>query len=179
MKAIAFVLSSFLVMIGGLVLYVQTQVPNDFSITVTKQIEKPCAKVFDLVAQTTQWESWSPWKKLDPETRFETSPTQIAGPGAKLIWKSKKSGNGSITMLDFKQGTQIKYEMDFEGWASKSIGQFDLIDAGQKACKTTWTMSGSRTLFEKAFWLILSLDQAIEKDFRYGLDLLGQLPDSL
>ncbi|MBL7716915.1 MAG: SRPBCC family protein [Bdellovibrionales bacterium] len=152
-----------------------SRVPTHYSIPVTRELPKSCDQVFDLVAQLDKWESWSPWKKYDAETRYKLDSAQITGPGAKLSWESKKTGNGSARITDFRQGTMLQYELSFEGWDSKSMGQFDLVATGPSVCKTTWTMSGDNPFLGKVFWIVFNFENAIMKDFNDGLANIAAL----
>lgn len=153
-----------------------SQAPSQYSIPVAQEINKPCAGVFDLVADLSKWESWSPWKAHDPATKFIVDPTHIAGPGAKLSWTSKEMGNGSLTVLSFQQGTMLQYSLSFEGWDAKTLGQFDLLPISSARCRVTWTISGENGFMGKVFWVLFHFESAIRKDFADGLNRIAALP---
>ena len=81
----------------ALAVYLQ---PNSFVVRREAVINAPPRQVFAAINNLRNWESWSPWAKLDPnaETQYEGP---AAGPGAAFEWSGDKNvGAGRMTIVD-------------------------------------------------------------------------------
>lgn len=59
---------SIVVLLAALLIYAATK-PDSFRIERTTAIKAPPEKIFALINDFHQWESWSPWEKIDPRSQ--------------------------------------------------------------------------------------------------------------
>lgn len=96
-----------------LVVIVAFLLPSQSHIEVSTKIDAPIQTVFDKVNDLRNWESWSPWKTMDPlmEMSFSNPP---AGKGAFLNWHSDvaKIGSGKLTLAEVVPQQRVLIVMD-------------------------------------------------------------------
>lgn len=173
----------------ALAVYLQ---PDSFVVRREAVIDAPPRQVFAAINNLRNWESWSPWAKLDPsaETRYEGP---AAGPGAAFEWSGdKKIGAGRMTIVDSRPSERVDLKLDMRkpfvaandltfalypdgevaegGWLARAFG----FGPGSSAHKThvVWSMSGSAGLASKAMNLFVSRDRMIGEKFEEGLETL-------
>ena len=97
------------------------------------------ANIFNEVNTLKNWESWSPWHKLDPNMKL-TYEGPESGKGAKYIWKSDKKdvGSGSLWIVDSKPDSFVQNTMEFDGMG-QSASAFK-IEKTADGTKVTWSM---------------------------------------
>lgn len=176
----------------ALAVYLQ---PSRFVVRREAVIAAPPRQVFAAINNLRNWESWSPWARLDPdaETRYEGP---AAGAGAAFEWSGdKKIGAGRMTIVDGRPGERVDIRLEMrkpfvaandvtfvlspEGeamqkrWLARALGF-----AGVSApCKTrvVWSMSGDAGFMSKAMNVFMSRDKMIGEQFEKGLENLGAL----
>lgn len=176
----------------ALAIFVQ---PDSFVVRREAVIDAPPRKVFAAINNLRNWESWSPWAKLDPnaETRYEGPG---AGPGAAFEWSGDKNvGAGRMTIVDSQPGERVALNLDMrKPFAATSNVTFVLSPNGEvsegrwlaralgfggesTAAKThiVWSMTGKAGLMSKAMNLFMSRDKMIGAQFQKGLENLGAL----
>lgn len=176
----------------ALAIFVQ---PNSFEVRREAVIDAPPRKVFAAINNLRNWESWSPWAKLDPnaETRYEGPG---AGPGAAFEWSGdKKIGAGRMTIVDSQPGARVALDLDMrkpftatsnvtfvlspdgeaneDRWLARALG----FGGGSGTGKThvVWSMSGKASLIGRAMNIFMSRDKMIGAQFEKGLANLGAL----
>ncbi|HTB34827.1 MAG TPA: SRPBCC family protein [bacterium] len=163
--------------LAGFALLVATQ-PSQFTVSRSTGIAAPPAKVFALVNDMHQWNSWSPWAKLDPDmkTAFDGP---AAGVGAMETWGGN-SRVGAGQMLVVKsvpaQEVGIKLVMVKPMPASNDV-DFTFSPDG-KGTVVTWSMSGQKNFVAKAFGLFVSMDKMVGGEFENGLANLKALAET-
>lgn len=163
-----------LIVIAGLVLLffiVAAFLPADKIISYSQSIQSPAKTVFDQVNSFIKWESWSPW--TDDTTMINTYEGPESGVGAKSIWTSKNSGNGSQTIIESIPFKFIKMELDLgEGSKSESSWSFAESDSGTIV---TWSliMKDLEYPFGRYFGLFSS--KMMNPFFKKGLEQLSDL----
>ena len=66
-------------------------------------IEAPAAAVYDVVSDLQQFNDWSPWANIDPDTRFEIVGS---GVGSSMSWESEDRPVGVLlAVLGYALGT--------------------------------------------------------------------------
>lgn len=91
-------------------------------------IDRPAKTIFKSMDSMRDFNEWSPWSKLDPNTQYSYSG-ENEGAGSKMNWTSEQQtvGSGSQEITEFKPHEFIKYEIYFESqgddpsWASFDI----------------------------------------------------------
>jgi uncharacterized protein YndB with AHSA1/START domain len=174
----------------ALAIFVQ---PDSFVVRREAVIDAPPRKVFAAINNLRNWESWSPWAKLDPnaETRYEGP---AAGPGAAFEWSGdNKVGAGRLTIADSQPGERVALNLDMRkpfaatsnvtfvlspdgeasdgGWLARALG----FSGGSATGKThvVWSMSGKASLMSRAMNIFMSRDRMVGDQFEKGLENLG------
>lgn len=162
------------VVIVVLVIVIASQ-PAEFAVTRTAVLAAPPAKVFALVNELRQWESWSPWAKLDPNVR-NTFEGPASGTGAVFAWDgNSKVGAGKMTILESRPDALVRLRLEFiRPFANTNLAEFTFAPEGE-GTRVTWTMTGRKNFVSKAMCLVMNMDKLIGGDFERGLTQLGTL----
>ena len=144
--------------------------PATFRVTRTATIAAAPADVFALVNDFHNWDTWSPWAKLDPamKTSYAGSPS---GQGAVYSWVGNSDvGEGSMTITDSQPANRVNIRLEFiKPFASVADNLFEFAPAAA-GTTVTWTMSGDNNFLSKAFCLFTGgMDGMIGPDFEKGL----------
>jgi len=124
-----FMMLVFLVVVVGLIL------PSKIHVEQTQVINAPAATVFNQVNNMENWEKWSAWKLGDPGMVI-SYPGKKVGKGGSYSWKSDKSGNGSMEIIESNPNSSIKTELNFEGQGG-GFGTWKFEPEGN-GTKVTW-----------------------------------------
>lgn len=93
-------------------------------------------EVFALVSDFNQWDSWSPWAKLDPDAEYSLTGS---GVGQRMEWKSDHPdvGNGAQEITALDAPNSVSTALDF-GDMGRADAHFTLSPAGDGATKVVW-----------------------------------------
>jgi uncharacterized protein YndB with AHSA1/START domain len=143
--------------------------PNSFTISRSIAIDAPPEKIAGLITDFHQWQSWSPWEKLDPNMQRNFSGA-AKGVGAVYGWQGNKDvGRGRMEIIEAATPARTVVKLDFiEPFASNNVTTFTLVPAG-RTTSVTWTMSGPMLFVSKLMTVFVSMDALIGKDFDKGL----------
>jgi hypothetical protein len=143
--------------------------PSAFSVSRSAKFAAPPATVFPLINDFHNWSSWSPWEKLDPELKRTYSGAQ-AGTGAQYSWLGNKQvGEGRMTITESRPNDLVLINLEFlKPFKATNTTEFTLKPDGNQTL-VTWTMSGTKNFFFKAFGLFTSMDKMVGGDFERGL----------
>jgi len=122
-----------------LLILISFLLPSERTIEASIKINAPIQLVFDKVNDLRNWESWSPWKKMDPmmEMSYSNPP---AGKGAFLQWSSTHPdiGKGKLILMEVVPNQRIVTAMDFEGNTNR-MAEF-MFEEEKNEVKVTWSM---------------------------------------
>ena len=152
--------------------------PEEFHITRSAVMKATPDKVGERIDHFKAWADWSPWAKLDPNSKEEfEGPAQ--GPGAIMKWSGNDEvGEGKMTILETRPGEYIKIQLDFiRPMVASNLVEFQLEPQGEET-KVTWSMSGKNNFVGKAFHLIVDCDKMIGGDFEKGLNSMKALVEA-
>ena len=143
--------------------------PNTFTLSRSIAIDAPPDKIAALLTDFHQWQSWSPWEKLDPGMQRTFSGAD-KGVGAVYAWQGNKDvGSGRMEIVEAASPARTVVKLDFvEPFASSNVTTFTLVPAG-RGTSVTWTMSGPMLFVSKLMTVFVSMDAMIGKDFDKGL----------
>ena len=131
MTGLLFIIICYGAALLALAVYLQ---PDSFVVRREAVINAPPRQVFAAINNLRNWESWSPWAKLDPsaETRYEGP---AAGPGAALEWVGDKNvGAGRMTIVDSRPGERVDLKLDMrKPFAAANDVTFFLAPDGELA----------------------------------------------
>jgi uncharacterized protein YndB with AHSA1/START domain len=174
LKTILIVLAIALV---AFVIVVATR-PADFRITRSATVAAPPAIVFEQVNTLRNWDAWSPWAKLDPNTTqtFEGPPS---GAGSSFSWAgNNKVGAGKMTILESKPNELVRFQLDFvKPFKATNDSEWTFQPEGGQT-RVTWTMTGKNNFPAKAFSMFVDCDKMVGGDFEKGLAQLNTVSQS-
>jgi Polyketide cyclase / dehydrase and lipid transport len=165
-----------LAVIGALVVaflfYVSLQ-PSEFRIERTAEIGAPADKIFPLINDLRQFNTWNPFAKADPASAIAYSgPAQ--GVGAAYDWSGTKSGAGRMQIATSTAPSKVTANLDFvKPFAANNMAEFTLVPRGASTA-VTWAMTGRRPFSHKLMGTIFDMDKMVGGEFAKGLaDLKG------
>jgi uncharacterized protein YndB with AHSA1/START domain len=143
--------------------------PASFSVERSAAIAAPPSRVFARINDLRAWDSWSPWKDLDPNAR-KTISDPSAGVGATFAWAGNdKVGEGRLTILESRPGERVEIEQRFvRPFAGVARMTFTLAPS-DGGTTVTWRMEGANDFIGKALCLVMDMDARIGPDFDRGL----------
>jgi hypothetical protein len=156
--------------------YVALQ-PSTFRIERSAIAVAPVERVFAEVNDFRNWQTWSPWAKLDPNAKA-TFEGPASGEGAVFRWAGNADvGEGSMTLLESRPNEHILIRVDFvKPWAGTNATEFTFKPDGPRTI-VTWAMTGKQGFLEKAVCVFMNPDKMVGGQFEKGLASLKQLAE--
>ncbi len=167
--ALAFIAIIFIIVIAGR--------PDEFTVTRAANISAPPEKIFPHVNDLHQWEAWSPWAKLDPNSKSTFSGAD-AGAGAAMAWEgNNKVGTGKMTITESQPSGLIRFRLDFQKpMQATNTAEFTFRPEGGQTV-VTWSMTGKSNFVGKIFGLFMDCEKMIGGQFEKGLASLKSLTE--
>lgn len=132
-------------------------------------IAAPASSVYDQINELKNWETWSPWAKIDPNVKWVYSEPITAGKGAYYTWVGNKDvGEGKLTILDTKPNENVHCKMEFKG-EGDAFADFKLTAKDSTATKIVWAFDSEHGMNPIARWFGLAMNIFIGPDYEKGL----------
>jgi Polyketide cyclase / dehydrase and lipid transport len=153
--------------IAALLLFAATR-PDTFQVQRSARIQAPAAKLFGLINDMHQFNTWNPYNRKDP-TMHGTYRGPSAGPGAGYDFQGNRDvGKGSLEILA-SQPDKVTMRLDMkEPMAGQNTIEFRLVSQGD-ATEVTWAMHGASPFIAKLAGIFMNMDHMIGRDFEAGL----------
>lgn len=144
--------------------------PDTYAVERTTTIAAPPPAVFEHINDFHKWEAWSPWLKLDPNSK-NTYEGAAAGEGAVFKWDGNDQvGAGQMTLLESKPAEHVHIKLDFiRPMEDTADVHFHLTPKDGNQTDVSWKMEGKHNFMSKAMCLFMSMDKMIGGDFEKGL----------
>ena len=152
--------------------------PGNFRVERSTTIAAPAETIFPLINDLQAWARWSPYEKLDPNTKHTfAGPRQ--GVGASCSWAgNSKVGEGKMTIVESKPYDRVTLRLDFvKPFKGTNQGQFTLQPVAHGVA-VAWAMTGETGFVCKAFSLFMNMDRMIGKEFENGLADMKRVAES-
>jgi len=171
------VLISLAVIVVVFIVVVSLQ-PTDFRIARSATIAAPPAIIFAHVNDLHKFQDWSPWAKIDPNSKIVYEGPQ-EGTGAKFSWAGNKEvGEGVMTVTDSHPSDRIQFRLDFKKpFEATNTAEFTFKPEGDGTV-VTWAMSGKNNFMFKAVGLFMNCDKMVGGQFEKGLADLKTLAEA-
>ena len=168
--ALAFIAIIFTVVVAGQ--------PCEFKLSRSTKISAPPEKIFPHVNDLHLWEAWSPWAKMDPNSK-STFTGPVSGLGSAMAWVgNNKVGEGKMTVTDSQPSQSIRLRLDFQKpMKATNTAEFTFQPDGGST-SVTWAMSGGKNFMGKIFGLFVNCDQMVGGQFEKGLASLKLIAES-
>lgn len=144
--------------------------PKTYNVRRSTIINTSPQSAFDQINSFKKWENWSPWPSQD-STIHNTYTGPEAGVGCKTIWTSKKSGGGSMEIMESNPPRSISTRVTIAPFIpfmnfAPFTGYFTFAKV-ENGTQVTWADSGGMN------WPLNILTPMFEKqmgdDFEKGL----------
>lgn len=161
-----------LVALIALLVIVIAMRPSRLHIERSAVFAAPPDALFAQVNSLRAFTVWSPWDRIDPAMK-KTHEGPEAGVGAIYRWSGNdQAGEGAMTITESKPGDSVTYKLEFlRPMADIATARFTLKpqDGGTAL---TWSFDGEQSFVEKAFGLLIDLDQMLGAQFEEGFNNL-------
>lgn len=131
-------------------------------------------EIFPYLNSLKNFNIWSPWAEIDPETNYAFSGPDF-GVGAKSKWTSEHSqvGNGSQEIVEAVPNELVRTHLDFEReGVAEGFYRLSRVDNGTHVVWGFETDMGNNPV---ARYVGLMMDKLVGDDFAKGLDRLKSL----
>ncbi len=172
----------FVAVIGVLCAVIASR-PADFKVSRSATFSATPAAVFEQVNDLHKWNDWSPWAKMDPNSKA-TYEGPTAGEGAKMAWDGNNDvGAGDMTIVDSKPNDRVGIKLHFVRPMEGECDVLMQIEPAGDQTKLTWNMSGKNGFMAKAIGLFMDCEKMCGDQFEVGLANLKKVvetkPDAL
>jgi uncharacterized protein YndB with AHSA1/START domain len=162
----------------AIILIVASFQPGEMTVSRSATIAAAPEAVFKVVNDFRQWDSWSPWSKMDPKMTI-TLEGPPEGAGAKYHWSGNSEvGEGTTTLVESKPSEKVAMRIDMvRPMAGSSDVQFLFAPEGT-GTKVTWAMQGKKPFVGKVFGLFVDCEKMCGDQFNEGLANLKKIVES-
>jgi hypothetical protein len=177
MLEIIIIVAVVLAIAVAIVLVLAATKSNSFSVQRAIAVRAAPAKIFPLINDFHQWQSWSPYENKDPAMKRSFSGA-ADGKGAVYGWEGNKNvGSGRMEILDSSVPSKIVIKLDFfTPFEGPTTAEFTLLPQAD-VTNVTWAMHGPASFMSKLMQVFINLDHMIGKDFEIGLVNLKRLTE--
>jgi uncharacterized protein YndB with AHSA1/START domain len=170
------VIVAILALAAVAVLIMAARKPDTFQVERAASIDAPPEKIFPLIADFHQWQSWSPYEVKDPGMQRSFSGA-ASGKGAVYAWNGNKNvGSGRMEILDAPPN-KIVIKLDFfTPFEGHNTAEFTLVPQGD-ATNVRWLMYGPAPFMAKIMHVFINMDNMVGKDFAIGLANLKRITE--
>lgn len=163
--------------VAALLLYATTR-PDTFAVQRSTVVQAGTDKLFPLVNDLHQFNTWNPYAKKDPA--MQTSYRGPAsGPGAAFDFSgNKNAGRGSVEVTGGQAPTRVDMVLHMiEPFEGRNQISFTLAPQGE-ATQVTWAMHGPSPYISKLIGIFIDMDHMIGRDFEAGLAQLKAVAET-
>jgi uncharacterized protein YndB with AHSA1/START domain len=143
--------------------------PDTFRVERSVAVSAPPDRAYSQVVDFHQWNTWSPWEKIDADMK-RTYSGAPSGTGASYAWEgNNKAGAGRMTIQSATAPSKIDIRIDFiKPFAATNQVTFT-FEPTPGGTTVTWAMAGKNNFLSKAFHLVMNMDKLVGGDFEKGL----------
>jgi uncharacterized protein YndB with AHSA1/START domain len=172
LKAILLIVAA---VIAALLVYAAFK-PDTFRLQRSATIAAPPEKVFALINDLRQFNSWNPFAKMDPKGTI-TYDAVTAGVGGAYIWQGEKSGAGRMQIAESVAPQRVTAKLDFtKPFEAHNMVDFTVQPQGSGST-VTWAMHGPMPYLNRVMTIFFDMDKTVGKDFEAGLANLKALAE--
>ena len=151
--------------------------PDTFRLSRSATINSPPDKVFALINDLRQFNTWNPFAKMDPQDGI-TYDAVTVGVGGAYNWQGDKSGVGRMQITESVPAQRVSAKLDFsKPFEAHNVVDFTVQAQGEKACTVTWTMQGPMSYLNRLVTTFFDMDKTVGKEFEAGLANLKALAE--
>ena len=158
----------FLAILVGVIVVAASRRPDNFRFARTARIAASPERLFPLIADLRQMNTWNPYALRDTSgTGSYSGP--VSGKGARHDFAGPKSGTGHIEIMEANPNANVAMRL----FMTKPMNADNRVDFTLKPeghlTEVTWAMTGQQPLMAKIMTLFIDCDKMVGKDFDEGL----------
>jgi uncharacterized protein YndB with AHSA1/START domain len=162
--------------IASLLIYAATK-PDSFRLQRSATIAAPPDKVFALINDLRQFNTWNPFARMEPSVVLTYDATS-AGVGGAYNWKGEKTGEGRMQITESVPAQRVSAKLDFsKPFEAHNNVDFTVQPQGDKGSTVTWAMHGPMPYLNRLMTVFFDMDKTVGKDFETGLANLKALAE--
>jgi uncharacterized protein YndB with AHSA1/START domain len=143
--------------------------PSEFSIARTTSVAAPPEKIFPLINDLRQMNTWMPFVNPDPNIQLTYSGPASGKGAANDFSGNNQVGAGRVEIIDSIPPSKIAMRLLMtRPMACDNKVEFALVPNG-RTTTVTWTMSGKNSFLSKLMCLVLDPDKMVGGQFEKGL----------
>jgi len=143
--------------------------PSDYRIERSLKIEGKPEQIFAHVNDFHKFNDWSPWAKIDPNSKAEYSGPS-SGEGAAFRWAGNRDvGKGEMTIIESSLNERIRMKLDFKEPMDDTATAEFLFKPDGDSTHVTWAIFGDDGFMEKAIFVFMDRDKMVGDMFNKGL----------
>ncbi len=158
----------------GLLILIGLVLPSSVHVERSIRVNAAPVQVFPMLDDLRMFNRWSPWARIDPETRYTFSDPS-SGKGAQMQWDSEHPnvGKGLMRIVESIPNKRVGMILDFGPKGSASVGL--RVEAAEQGSRVTWAFDQDfgGNLIGRYFGLML--DGLIGPEYEKGLNTLQNL----
>ncbi len=168
MKILKILLYLLLGLVGLLVL-LGLFARKDYHIERSIEIDAPKALIYEHVRFFKNFESWSPWAKLDPAMKTTITGTD-GEPGVTYSWKGNDDVGTGQQIITAMTANRIDMEVHFKEPFESTSPTYLIFEANEAKTKVTWAFDMHVAFPWNGLAMFTDMDAAIGKDYEQGLE---------
>jgi carbon monoxide dehydrogenase subunit G len=151
--------------------------PGSFYVQRSAVIKAKPEKIFALINDFHNWDSWSPNDMNDSSIK-RTYSGPASGTGAISDWDSSgRGGKGHMEILESAPPTKISVMVDFaKPIKAHNLNEFALEPAGDST-RVTWSIKGTNFYPMKVMGIFMNMENMFGKHFDEGLNNLKTIAE--
>ena len=168
-KTILLTVLGLAVLAVAFVLLLAARQPDTFRVQRSALMAAPADRIFPLIADVRQMNTWNPFAKKDPAIRI-TYSGPAAGPGAAYAFEGNKEvGSGSLRVTEAAVPTRVAMKLDMTAPMEAHNDILFTIAPEGGATRVTWAMQGPCPFLGKVMGVIFNMDKMVGGAFEEGL----------
>ena len=161
--------------IAALLIYAAFK-PDSFRLSRSATIAAPPDKVFALINDLRQFNTWNPFAKMEPSVVI-TYDSVTAGVGGAYNWQGEKTGVGRMQITESVPAQRVSAKLDFtKPFEAHNQVEFTVQPQGNGST-VTWAMHGPMPYLNRLMTIFFDMDKTVGKDFETGLANLKALAE--
>lgn len=174
MKALK-IIGIILLVLVALFLIVAAFLPSKLHMEQSIVINKPASLIYKQVNNFHNFTTWSPFQEMDPAMVNAFEGPEM-GVGAKNIWKSKKSGDGSMTILESVPYKKVISSLDIG--MKGATNSFELTEE-QGGTRVTWGADFPVLSYPAQRYFGIMMPRMMNPVFTKGLENLKKMTEEM
>ncbi len=140
------------------------------------EVQSDNQKIYQVISDLRQWNTWSPWYHMEPSSKIENSG--VSGQiGQWQTWEGQAIGSGKMTIIGLQENQSIQIQLEFlKPFKSRAIVEFIISQKGQNICEVEWQMDSSLPFF--MFFFKKMMVAMMSRDFDRGLLMLKEFTET-